>query len=418
MSTRTKIILRIIVTLAILGLTVLGVWLIWFKPTNELEIFQNLTNLQNSNEKSFITARSAVESRNYLNDNTDKYLVGDLRSTDSQQKIQGQIAYYRLYMFGGFVDAGQNSPYVLNRTDDSQTNKYTTITSITNLNPYLGLNKMYEAVDGAFDYYYSYVQLAENVENDDVKKINGLINTVKNNYSGFIALQENELSNLLANVTNENRPTVLNQVCAIYENLYTQYFKVVESYADLTLGVKDFVVKYVFDGTLTFDEQIVYNDVALNAIAEWAEASKANNAANIANYKIFVKGTNGVEFNDNSVYIVYSADVANVLYASNYAKNNLNSSAAFVNEIPAVIESYAKLASKYSAPLNGNLSIFKLTNAKKHTLFNLTTELDPETNQQVNVLNELQSEYNETYLNNVRLVLNHFFRLSTEEVSA
>ena len=108
---------------------------------------------------------------------------------------------------------------------------------------------------------------------------------------------------------------------------------------------------------------------------------------------------------------------ANIDYDT-IAKNILKDSAAFVNEIPAVIESYAKLASKYSAPLNGNLSIFKLTNAKKHTLFNLTTELDPETNQEVNVLNELQSEYNETYLNNVRLVLNHFFRLSTEEVSA
>lgn len=418
MSTRTKVILRIIVTLAILGLTVLGVWLIWFKPTNELEVFQNLTSLQDSNEKSFITARSAVESRNYLDESSDKYLVGDFRSTDSQQIIQGQIAYYRLYMFGGFVNAGQNSPYVLNRTDAGQVNKYETITSITNLNPYLGLNKMYEAVDEAFEYYYSYVQLAEDVENNDVKQINGLINTLKNNYSGFVALQENELSNLLAKLTNDNKPTVLNQVCAIYENLYNQYFKVVESYADLTVGVKNFVVKYVFDGTLTFDERIVYNDVALNAIVEWAEASKGNNAANIANHKIFVKGTNGVEFNDNSVYIVYSADVANVLYACDYAKNSLKDSATFVNEIPAVVESYAKLSSNYSDPLNGALSIFKLTNAKKHTLFDLTTSLDPDTNQPVNVLNELQSEYNETYLNNVRLVLNHFFRLSTEEVTA
>ncbi len=418
MSTRTKIILRIVVTLVILGLTVLGVWLIWFKPSNELEIFQNLTNLQDSNEKSFITARSAVQSRNYLKDSSDLYRFMDFKETDSSQKIQGQIAYHRLYMFGELTNAGENNPYIIARTDGADTQKYATVTGKNHLNPYLGLNKMYDAIDDAFEYYYSYVQLAENVDTEDVRNINGLINSLKTNYDGFTSLQVNELQKLLDSLTSENQPTILNQVCAIYENLFTQYFKIVESYADLTLGLKNFVVEYVFDGTLTFDEEIVYHDVALNAIENWADQSKAANAHGVASYKVFRKDDkNAPVVNDNSTYIIYSADVANVLYACDYEKNALNTE-DFRNEIPAVVEAYATLAQKYSSPLYGSLSIFKLANEKKHELYNITTETDPETSDQIIVLNELQSKYDETHLTRVRLVLNHFFRLSNKGVNA
>ena len=45
---KTKIILRFVVTIVILGLLFLGAWLIWFKPTNELEVFNTLTKLQNT----------------------------------------------------------------------------------------------------------------------------------------------------------------------------------------------------------------------------------------------------------------------------------------------------------------------------------------------------------------------------------
>lgn len=414
MSTRTKIILRIVVTLVILGLTVLGVWLIWFKPTNELEIFQNLTTLQDSNEKSFITARGEVQTRDYLKDKNNKYLVGDFSSSDSQEKIEGQVAYYRLFMFGGFSSINDSTnPYTINNEEaNGRANTYATITTKSNLNKYLGFNEMYEAIDDAFDYYYSYVQLAENVDNEDVKEINGLINTLRSNYNGFASLQDNELEKLLESLTTENQPTVLNQVCSIYERLYTQYFKVVDSYANLTLGLKDFVVEYVFDGNLTFDKQTVMYDVVLKSIAEWAEASKTENTAKLASYKVFTKNaSNAVVFNDNSLFIVYSADVANVLYNYNYETSGLKNS-DYTARLAKVVEAYATLANNYNASLEGSQSIFKLSNKQKHDLFEVTTEIDPETSTEVPVYNELQAKYNLTYFNRVRLVLNHFFRVS------
>ena len=66
---RTKTILRFAVTIVILGLIFLGVWLIWFKPTNELEVFNTLTNLQKADNKSkgygaYLYAMSGVDEDN------------------------------------------------------------------------------------------------------------------------------------------------------------------------------------------------------------------------------------------------------------------------------------------------------------------------------------------------------------------
>lgn len=426
MSTRTKVILRIVVTLVILGLIVLGVWLIWFRPTNELEIFQNLTALQNDSEQKFFTARGKVEKRNYFNDSAnDTYLVSKFNSSETQNKLLGQIAYHRAYMFGG---NGLNSSYTTDNVgadkinDPSKYNRayaYATITSTSNLNKYLGLDAMYEAVDDAFDYYYSYVQLAEDVDGDDVKTINGLISTLRANYDGFTSLNNNELEKLLNSITTTNQPTVLNQVSDIYEKLYTQYFKIVDSYADLTLGLQDFVVEYVFNNNLTFDKQTVAFNMILNSVSEWAEASKTENNAKVASYKVFTKNDkNEVVLSDNSLYIVYSVDVANVL--SNYFSNIKfgESAVHFQTKISdSVVEAYSTLANKYNEALSGSKSIFKLNNAQKHKLFVVNTETNTETGVQVPVYNETQAEYDLTYFNRIRLVLNSFYKLSTQEVA-
>lgn len=398
MSTRTKIILRIAVTLVVLGLVVLGVWLIWFKPTNELEVFQNLTSLQNESQKNFISARddkdNGIKSRNYLMSNTtqETYSLDKYENTAAANyKVYGQIAFYRAYMFGDFGSTDGLNPY-LNYIAEYQNNIETGTTFKNNQ----GLTKVYEQIDAAFKYYYSYVQLAEDVEKDDVKEMNRLISNLKNDYNGFASLQQNELGNLYKNITDKNKVTILNEVCAVYEKLYYKYFDIVDSYNKLTLKLQDFVVEYVFDGVVTYDVKTVKYDVLLNAVSEWTNASRKNNANGVAQYKVFVKDADGdIVFNDNKEYIVYSSDVIAVL-------------ATTVNE--TIVSKYANIGDKYAEGLKGNKSIFKLTNKQKNEF---VTQYYANTVAPENATySDLQSQYSLTYLTDLQDIVKTFFKVT------
>lgn len=399
MSTRTKIILRIAVTLVVLGLVVLGVWLIWFKPTNELEIFQNLTSLQNESQKNFISARddkdNGVKSRNYLmsNTETETYTLSKYENTVSANyPVYGQIAFYRAYMFGNFGSTEGLNPY-MKHAAEYQNNIETTLNFKNNQ----GLTKTYEKIDEAFKYYYSYVQLAEDVEKDDVKEMNRLISNLKNDYNGFASLQQNELANLYKNVNESNKVTILNEVCAVYEKLYIKYFDVVDSYNKLTLKLQDFVVEYVFDGVVTYDIKTVKYDVFLNTVAEWTAAARNNNSNGVAQYKVFVKDTDGrTVFNDNKEYIVRSSDVISVLTAS-------------VSD--SIVSKYANIGDRYAVGLKGNKSIFKLTNKQKNEFVTqyYANSVAPENK----TYSDLQSQYDtENYLTDLQEIVKVFFRVS------
>ena len=95
---KTKILLRFLVTIVILAAVVLGVWLIWFKPSNELEVFNVLTELQNdrqANHKKVLDYTSNSENENNgikqnvkaIADADDTYSFDDFDDSSTVEKI-------------------------------------------------------------------------------------------------------------------------------------------------------------------------------------------------------------------------------------------------------------------------------------------------------------------------------------------
>lgn len=425
MSTKTKIILRIAVTLVVLGLVVLGAWLIWFKPTNELEVFQNLTSLQDEAQSNFKTALNAEESgkqygvktRDYYIATRDEqgniihkeaYTLAGFSSQNANEKVYGQIAFYRAYMFGSFgaKDTANVNPYVSTTAYQNNFQKSGDNSVISKYNGCLGLEAVYNLIDEAFDYYYSYVQLAENVDKEAVKEMNRLISDLSADYNGFYALQSGELTSLYkAADTASNKATILHEVCAIYEKLYSKYLDIVESYNDLTLELKDFVTEYVFDGVVSYDKNTVVYEILLNSVKEFAMQVKAENLNNVAHYKVFTKNAEGiVVFNNNDKYIAYTADLASIVYAHKYSKVT-----------DALVSTYAEISKNYAAALTGNKSILVFNNAVKNefvTQYYSTSDFGSDDNK---TYNNLQSTYNPEYLSGLQEILTTVFYLDANQ---
>lgn len=359
---KTKILLRFLVTIVVLAAVVLGVWLIWFKPTNELEVFNMLTELQNdkqtAHEKALNSSVSTAKGHKGIKYNTkvekctiigDNYSINHYAVEDT--KSYGKIAYYRAYMFEGFSgkDLKAVNPY-----------------SDTSLATGSTLENMYNAVDKAFKYYYSYVQLAEDVSNKDVSQIKDIVKELNKKYDSF---NENvdKVYAIIEQYTDSNSKTILSETASLYKNLAQDYYSIVKLYTDLTITVKDFVVDHVFAGNTAYDANTVSYNATLNAVNELTEKE----------LKVFDEDGVVVVGGD---YVNYSVDVAFAIKA----------------EIKAdVVKAYANVASNYSEGLIGEHGIFKLSRENKMKVVNDDVEA--------------VSWFNETYLEDIKVLINALF---------
>lgn len=374
---KTKTILRFAVTIVILGLIFLGVWLIWFKPTNELEVFNTLTNLQKADNKSkgygaYLYAMSGVDEDNKAvgltnwkhkksedsdSETINRYCEGLNFSTITSEGINSNedyIVYYRFFMLG--EDLGTNEDY--HNADPYY------LQGVTNS---VGLQKMYDNIDKAFDYYYAYVQLAQKVDNKDVKEINNLAKALNNSYTNF-ASTKSDMDSLLDKLSSKsdeyNSNTIMTEVKNLFKTLHSDYFNIVKNYNNLTMTVRDFVIKYAFDNDFAYNKETVYYDILLNSVKEFTSKS----------INLFVKEGNKefVANNDDKItdYVDYSLDVARVISSFNKEEKP-----GVVIDYPDVVTDYIELKDNYSSTINGQNSIFALSHVNKVKFANGDAEI-------------------------------------------
>lgn len=393
---KTKTILRFAVTIVILGLIFLGVWLIWFKPTNELEVFNTLTNLQKADNKSkgygaYLYAMSGVDEDNKtvgLTNCTDeiKYKVNNVDTpynkyfsnvnfsvigSDGLDKTAyadtpKYIKYYRFFMLG--EESGTNA-------SDNNANPY----YLQDVVGYVGLQNMYNNIDKAFDYYYAYVQLAQKVDKKDVKEINNLAKALTNSYTNFASTKsdlDSLLNKLSSNSADINSDTIMFEVKNLFKTLHSDYFNIVKNYNNLTMTVRDFVIKYAFDNDFAYNKETVYYDILVNTVKEFTNKS----------IHLFVE-VGEKEFVANcddkiTDYVTYSLDVARVI------KNGQQD----------VVTDYIELKNNYSTALTGTNSLFALSHADKQKFANSDAEVT--------------SKFNENYISYISNIFNKCFGIS------
>lgn len=383
----SKILLRIGVTIGILALIFLGVWLIWFKPSNELEVFNNLTQLQSQNQTSFEDVLNSAKERNYMEYTKTE---GDVPSkvpytfsggeNDSTQALLSAIKNYRAYMFGEFSEYERlnHTHFFGDFVADINLNK-------ANIYSYLGFYQIYNVVDTAFEYYYSYAQLAEHVSNKDVKNINNLISAVKSNYSSFITTFD-EILKMESQLTKSDDITMISEIKALYYNLYNNLFNVLKSYNNLTLNLKEFVNNYVFDGNIAYDKQVVAFDVLLNSTAQFVEQNPTLTLKD---------GTHA--------YYSFNSETKDVSTFSNYFYNASVVAFVYKNiDFTTEVEQYNNLVKNYSESLFGDKSIFKLTREQMKELVNSSSDN----------LSNIASQYNVEYLTDLQSIVKLFFQIT------
>lgn len=393
---KTKTILRFAVTIVILGLIFLGVWLIWFKPTNELEVFNTLTNLQKADNKSkgygaYLYAMSGVDEDNKtvgLTNCTDeiKYKVNNVDTpynkyfsnvnfsvigSDGLDKTAyadtpKYIKYYRFFMLG--EESGTNA-------SDNNANPY----YLQDVVGYVGLQNMYNNIDKAFDYYYAYVQLAQKVDKKDVKEINNLAKALTNSYTNFASTKsdlDSLLNKLSSNPDGVNPETIMFEVKNLFKTLHSDYFNIVKNYNNLTMTVRDFVIKYAFDNDFAYNKETVYYDILVNTVKEFT--NKSINLFVEVGEKEFVANC------DDKItdYVTYSLDVARVI------KNGQQD----------VVTDYIELKNNYSTALTGTNSLFALSHADKQKFANSDAEVT--------------SKFNENYISYISNIFNKCFGIS------
>lgn len=398
---KTKTILRFAVTIVILGLIFLGVWLIWFKPTNELEVFNTLTNLQKTDNKSkgygaYLYAMSGVDDNNnavgltncdakisflvnnvtttrnkYFNDINFSVIGSEGLNKNYASDVEKYIKYYRFFMLGELsgtnIDDSNANPYY-----DQGVYKYDGDKKVS----YVGLQNMYDNIDKAFDYYYAYVQLAQKVDKQDVKEINNLAKTLNNSYTNFASTKsdmDSLLDKLSSNSTDINPDTIMTEVKNLFKTLHSDYFNIVKNYNNLTMTVRDFVIKYAFDNDFAYNKETVYYDILVNTVKEFT--NKSINLFVEVGEKEFVANC------DDKItdYVTYSLDVARVI------KNGQQD----------VVTDYIELKNNYSTALTGTNSLFALSHADKQKFVNSDAEVT--------------SKFNEKYQSNISNIFNKCF---------
>ncbi len=289
MTHANKIILRIVVTVLILAVCGAAVWLLFFLPSDAQGVFNSLTSLETGTKKDFSNKingyvddkdvkHKGIEVSNALYPAGGAAVVYDI--TSGNEKL-AKVAKYRAFMFDNnsaitlsnpeaFKD-GVYTPYIDVLDMDggySIANADGSTLNSVDIDKYANFESIYEAIDDAYTYYYSYSQLATGVDNGTINTLNGYIKDFKNAINGFNK-KADEILNLQVQIPSANDATVINEIYLAYKALYNKFFDVLKTYNDLTINLKDYVNKFVFDSNPVFDESTVLYEITTKTISQF-----------------------------------------------------------------------------------------------------------------------------------------------------
>jgi len=230
-----KVFLRVLVTVLILTALGFGVYAIFFKPAADDVVFLKLSEVM---EYKRVQGSDEFSNRR-LNEKIGFIETGKAELEKLVGSFDGELALNYKFL-------------------NSQGNSKDTTS-------FYGCYNMDNRLNDVFNYYFAYTQAAKKVSKSTQNAMQKAINSYK---SSFDALQKSLNSILsLQNTLNEsNFNEFKGELTLRYLNAVVKYRENLKQYADLTLKVKDFVSKYVFDGNLTNDNDITRYDIYLYAM--------------------------------------------------------------------------------------------------------------------------------------------------------
>lgn len=276
MSHASKIILRIVVTLLILALVGVSVWLIFFRPSDSLTVFDTLVKLEKEEKYEYTKKMhgytdeklgevKGVSAMNYVDpvSGDDLTFAFNLTSETNQTEATryGYIQLYRAFMFKNASFAGIESPY------KEVANVFNTSANLSAVSG-MSFDKIYESINSVYSYYLYYVQLAEGFDKTAINNINNSINNFKGTLNSLTA-KADEILKLQTQIPTKYDATVVGELYRSYGDLYARYFEVLKSFNNLTINLKNFVNKYVFDSNVVYDSVTVSNEIATKTISEF-----------------------------------------------------------------------------------------------------------------------------------------------------
>lgn len=300
MSHASKIILRIVVTLLILALVGVSVWLLFFRPSDSLSVFGSLTSLETTEKNEFNQKlnsyyikkdgkqtpvkgiKDSYEVKPTTEGETSIYLDALNRFTleveghSTEANRYRYMAYYRAFMFSNH--GGYQS--IISRKKDSNStftddvNPYINVAQVlspeitaSELN-FVNFENIYNAINKVYNYYYSYSQLASGVDKAATDNINSKISSFKSAINSFNS-KADEILKLQTQIPTTYDPTVVNELYKSYANLYERFFEILKTYNNLTVELRNFVNKYVFDSKPVYDSVTVQYELTIRTISEF-----------------------------------------------------------------------------------------------------------------------------------------------------
>ncbi len=303
---KVKVLLRIIITIIVLVALGLGTYFIFFKPKDNDAVFVNLTDLvdykkQENGEKgsgNIVKNKLDIISVNYHNE---ILKLGDITSPEESTyySSNANLNYLMNDEQGGF-----EVEYCVKTADERYNNIKYSVYSCEKLNSY---------VDKVFDYYFAYSQASEKVTKKAQDEIIAAIKEYKASHKELneklqlvISLQKSIIATKGTTVSKSTTDNYALEHDNRLLNAVVAYRNCINKYCNLTLKLKDYVEKFVFNDQIINDSTITQNSISLYSIQMATEVAFG--------------GVSKVEGVEN---IVANAERYNALHLGSEAKNFL-----------------------------------------------------------------------------------------------
>lgn len=271
----SKVFLRLIVAFLILALTGGVIWLLFFRPSESVTVFDTLLKLENGEQKTYLEQCDKLKKMDYvkpLNEEGNKtnYAYDYLSDSSVPQQEATRFRYiklYRAFMFNDTVDGDKNSFKGI-------TSPYKAVANAFNETPPIEADKnitfeqIFNNIEKVCKDYRGYVQYADGFSKATLDNLNDYIDVYKSALNSFSS-KVDEILKLQVQTPSKFDATVTGEIYRSYANLYQKYFALLKAYGDLTTRLKDFVNKYAFDSNIVYHSKTVKDEIILKTVGEF-----------------------------------------------------------------------------------------------------------------------------------------------------
>lgn len=342
-----KHILRIVVTLLIVSTLGYAAWFYFFNPNNDEYVALQIKELivDEDKDNSLTKNLNTLFSKNNYGTTAGEKVFAE---SDAQQR---EIVRIRKVIFG----VANNTEVV---TYYGEVAENLTNSQINNLRTNeLSVKKINDNLFDVLNYYFTYSQFAENTSSQDLKELKTLFKDYNNEYKKM----NNLVKTLITWQNNGSSSTTVNeQTTNYYRNLVSGFKTYYTTFIDLNLGLKNYVVKRVFNDNLVYDLNLVLNDATLYSTLNFVNTMGYNEGA-------FSSETmpSSVRQTNKKLY-----DAALIRYA---LKNNIDNAEQedrfnFVLNYNTLYKDYTKILFNTNTTTGPEFSIYFKTNAQKQDI--------------------------------------------------